>query len=349
MLRRKIYAIITGIFLGLSASILTPAARAADAPEDALKAKGLRRQNATFVDKGELDVSKEFRELSQLKRSMYAAKKQAAAAEKKAQGFVELAKQAKQQRSALRKQLASARSVSDNNRIVVTLDELTEKIDKLEEQGPNGKENKAAAAAEAKAREAYVEAVLKVRKLYDEVAEKYEKHKIDTAVAEAITQYNANTEKKAELGPSSGFTREDALIKKCEDTVLSESIPLRLGDDRLYYVKAVFLGSHVLEISIDTGASSVVLPATVALQMGISLSPNDTPVKVQLADGREIDATQTIISKLRVGKFSADNVECIILPANLKDASPLLGQSFLRHFTYKIDTSAATLTMTRVE
>jgi len=47
--------------------------------------------------------------------------------------------------------------------------------------------------------------------------------------------------------------------------------------------------------------------------------------------------------------FWQQKVECAILPEQLPGAAPLLGLSFFKHFTYKIDTANSKLVMSKVQ
>jgi hypothetical protein len=44
-----------------------------------------------------------------------------------------------------------------------------------------------------------------------------------------------------------------------------------------------------------------------------------------------------------------NSVDCAIMPAGKGDVSPLLGQSFLRHFTYEFTPESGHVVMSRVE
>jgi predicted aspartyl protease len=50
-----------------------------------------------------------------------------------------------------------------------------------------------------------------------------------------------------------------------------------------------------------------------------------------------------------VGRFEVDSVECAVMPPNLPNAAAILGMSFLRHFSFKIDSDTGLLTMSKVE
>jgi predicted aspartyl protease len=61
------------------------------------------------------------------------------------------------------------------------------------------------------------------------------------------------------------------------------------------------------------------------------------PVRVQVADGTTSLARQVTMPVVRVGRFEARNVECTVLPIGAGEATPLLGQTFLGEYSYRID------------
>ena len=187
-------------------------------------------------------------------------------------------------------------------------------------------------------REEYIEHILQMRKFHDQVKEKYADLAADPRVAEAIKEYNEGSGKTCELGPSAGFTSNGRRLQKLEESVLSESITIRQGAGDLWYVPVMFNGKHTQEISIDTGSTVIALPWALAEKMGITPSSEDATMQLQLADGRVIEAKQIYIESVRVGKFTVENVEAAVLSKEAIKAEPLLGLSFLEHFSYKIDT-----------
>lgn len=75
----------------------------------------------------------------------------------------------------------------------------------------------------------------------------------------------------------------------------------------------------------------------------------DPTIRVSLADGSIVEAKQVFASSVRVGKFTVEHVECAVMPADLPNAEPLLGLSFLKHFTFKIDSDKSKLVMSKID
>ena len=55
------------------------------------------------------------------------------------------------------------------------------------------------------------------------------------------------------------------------------------------------------------------------------------------------------LDSVRVGKFTVKDVRCAVLPAGLTQAPPLLGGSFLRHFSYRHNPGGGKVTFWKVQ
>ena len=328
------------------ASVSTADEKTAD---KALQDKGLRRVSARFMLPEESELGKQVRAAEPMKRKILDAMKTAVMAEQSVRNKMKMIATCLQQRSILRAQLQRARNVEQYNKIITAMEELADRVILLEKRDVEEKMAKTARAAAHAAREEYIQHLLNTRKLHDQVKEKYADLAVDPQVAEAIKEYNEASGKTCELGPSASFSSNARRLQSLEESILSESIAIRQGGGDLWYVPVMFNGKHTEEISIDTGSSVIALPWTLAEKMGLSPSSEDPTIKLQLADGRVIEAKQIFIESVRVGKFTVENVEAAVLSKEAIKAEPLLGLSFLEHFSYKIDTGNSKLVMTRVE
>ena len=93
----------------------------------------------------------------------------------------------------------------------------------------------------------------------------------------------------------------------------------------------------------------MVLPADLAQEIGIKPVKGDAAEKTRVADGSEVEVHRGVIPTVRVGKFIIKDVECSVMPADRTNVAPLLGQSFLRHFTYKSSADSGTLVLSKVD
>ena len=96
--------------------------------------------------------------------------------------------------------------------------------------------------------------------------------------------------------------------------MISEKIPLR-REGNSYYVSVIVNGDHAVEMVVDTGASSVVLPYKTAMECGVKIDASAMPVQMIVASGAKFKSKMVTLDSVRVGKFSAEKVECVVLPA----------------------------------
>jgi aspartyl protease family protein len=201
----------------------------------------------------------------------------------------------------------------------------------------------------AEAREAYIRLVGEMRELADRISREYADKAADPAVQAAIEQLNQATGGEYQLTPSRFFQESLRRLKRLEEAVLTDSIPLTRKVGNALYVMVVFNDKHTQEMIVDSGASMVSLPRETAAQLGVQPSDTDPTIILQLADGSTIRGTVVTVESIRVGKFTARNVKCTVLGPEATNALALLGMSFLGNFKFEIDAEAGTLEMTQVE
>jgi clan AA aspartic protease (TIGR02281 family) len=245
--------------------------------------------------------------------------------------------------------LAQSNTVNRHNQLVAQSNQLADRLNLLNEEVADHDEPTAIEKEANKSREVYAERVLELREQYGRLQAKYTALAAEARVAQMIDAYNAAHERKLKLGPATALQSSERKLQKFEESVLSDAIDIRRGTSGLWEVSVVINGKEPQIIFLDTGASIVSLPYQTATAVG--LKPSDTaPVqKFQVADGRTVEAKMVVADSIRVGKFVVEKVDVSVAPADLRDAPALLGQSFLKHFTYKIDTANSKLVMTKVD
>jgi len=333
-------------------SILSITARAAadeKSPEELLASKGLRKLSASFSLPEEAELSKQFRDVDSLRKKLRDLQREVRMWQKRVNDKKKLIIVYLQKRRQLRAQLPLARSAEMHNRIVHMLNELADRIVLMQEAGREEESLKAARAAANEQTETYIQRLLETRQLYEKVEEKYKDLAADPAIEKAIDEYNKTSDKTYKLGPGTGLLSTARRLEKLENAVLSESIDLRQGPGRLWYVPVMFNRKYSKELAIDTGASIIALPWNTAKAVGLTPTEKDPTLTVRMADGKTVEAKQVFAETVRVGKFTVENVECAVMPPELTQAPPLLGLSFLSNFSFKIDTSQAKLIMATIE
>jgi predicted aspartyl protease len=67
-----------------------------------------------------------------------------------------------------------------------------------------------------------------------------------------------------------------------------------------------------------------------------------------LANGTVIEGKMVTLKSVRLGRFTVDNVTCVVFQEGLTDAATMLGSSFLSHFVVKLNQSTRELYLTEV-
>ena len=349
--RQVAWLLIVPAALVLSLGVLAAAEdKGAEAKKEAglLESKGLRKVGQFFVLSDEAALKKKLRDLDPLRKKATDAQRKAAEADKLVDQKKLVVNQCLQQRHELEVQLNNVRSVEIHNRMVNAMNELSDRIQILEKSLQEDKGAKAVRAAATEVTEQYIEAVMQLRKQCKEVKAKYTALAADEAIKQAIGAVNKAESATGKLGPSSDFAMVDLNLKKMEGNLVSETIPMRRGDGDVWSVSATFNGQHATDLMVDTGASTVVLPHLIAAEVGLTPSATDPEVTCVLADGHTIKCKMVYAKTLRVGKFTVEHVECGIMPPDCQEAAALLGQSFLKHFTFRIDNANGRLILSQV-
>ncbi len=327
-----------------------PTARADfDSPEAFLASRGLRRLSNVFALAEETEVSARLREAESLRKKAFGAQQKATQAQQVVDEKKRLMLNYVQQSRELGAKLPLARNVEQHNQIVTALNELDARILIMRESKQEEQALEKARAAATTLREEFVEQLLGLRQAYEEVGEGYEALAADAAVGRAMEEYSETASKTYRLGPTTVFAGMENKLARLEEMVLSESIPLRRGQGNLWYVDVVFNGRKTQEMAIDTGASVIALSWDVANKVGLAPGDDAPGVLVEVADGRVVEAKRVLAKTVRVGKFTAENVECAVLPGGLPRTTPLLGLSFFKNFSFKIDSGNGKLIMSQIE
>ena len=350
MQQRRLFLLVTL----LAAVALSMRARADENRDESdllakLGEKGLHKTGQFFAIHDEAELLKLYRSAAPLHKKVVLARQKHAQAERQVEEKKKTLTGIIQQRLVLRAQLDRAASAAMRNKIVNAINELTDRASLLQRSDEEEKAAASALAAATAVSEQYVELLLNLRSQYNGIRLKYKTIAGDEEVAKTIDDFNVQSSKKCQLGPTNSLAALDRGLKRLEGSVLSDSIPLRRGSGGLWHVTISLNGKRVQDIAIDTGLSLISLPYKVAQAAGMEPSPQDPTVQCVLADGHRVAAKRVIAPTVRLGQFTVKNVECTVMPADLPNAEPLLGLSFFKHFIFKIDAANSKLIMSTIE
>jgi aspartyl protease family protein len=98
------------------------------------------------------------------------------------------------------------------------------------------------------------------------------------------------------------------------------------ADGQGHFIASGTVNGLPVRFMVDTGASLVTLPGSVARRAGVNLS-GATPVVVNTANG-QARAQRVVLNSVKIGQISINLVEALVLD-DAALAQPLLGMSFL--------------------
>lgn len=245
--------------------------------------------------------------------------------------------------------LTGVLDVATNNRLVGELSATSGAMAQLEEDKPEllklAKTEKDAVSRE---EEEFVQDLAKIREKVDAALEAWEELKKDKKLIDAMEAASKKIGKKISIQPSTTLISSEKLLKTYEQAMISESIPLE-KESGVYSVKVSINGKPGEQMIVDSAASSISVSHDFAKKLGIEIKDSDEDAIVTLADGSQIPAKIVYLDSVRVGKFTAENVECCVMHPRAVNAPALLGMSFLDQFKFEIDSEKMELKMLKVD
>lgn len=119
------------------------------------------------------------------------------------------------------------------------------------------------------------------------------------------------------------------------------SVTLPADSRGQFYADGQVNGAHVRFV-VDTGATTVLLPAPDADRLGIDYRGKGQPGRIQTANG-SANAYRVVLDSVTVGGITAYNVDAVVAEASGLDVA-LLGMSFLNRTEMRRDGAYMTLT-----
>jgi clan AA aspartic protease (TIGR02281 family) len=196
--------------------------------------------------------------------------------------------------------------------------------------------------------EQYITLLQSLTTRMEATASLYARLEKDPGVQAALAKLNQQSAIPLRLGPSTQFASALETFRRERKAVDTAVIKLEMQGG-VPHVNVTLNGKLSLKMVLDSGASVVTLPAFIANQLGINPGKNAPAITLTTANGAKVEARIARLQSIRLGQFVAQDVECAVLPSSVPDAGCLLGSSFLRHFTYRMDLMAGQLHMSQIE
>jgi len=317
--------------------------------EKILQEHSLRRSGKQIQAMGTTPVTRGITGLSREKRELRLMQKDWDAGGVRLTALRQQLQQVKQQRADLSLQLARvAGDTTANNRIVGLLNVNKNHMEQVAAEREKTKANMTAKRAVlSEAESNYAEKILVIRKQFTLLESEVQDALANVQVAIALKVMNVNYETPAEPTADQILAALNKRVERVEQEVFSENIPLQV-ENRSMYVNVV-VGNKTTRMVVDSGASLICLPARVAAELGIMITPNAPQMELVVANGDRIGARGVVLPRVRIGEFEVENVDAAVLDAAADAAEPLLGMSFLDHFKFEINAADRSLKMLRVK
>ncbi len=339
MIRSRVAFVIVG-----SALAITCAAGLAHAgqsqSEDVLKSHGLsvRRGGSTYVLAAESEIQKKLNEAQRIFKQLSFALRQRHEFEQSALERRRLLPGLLEERIFLNRQLQAVnrQDVVLHNQLVGRFNEINDQIGLFQARTGDPRLKQDIDNQVAQTRGNYIQAILDLRELVDSTSRRYAELSNDDTITTALDVLKSKTKSPVKLGPSRGFDESVKQLVNREKFVLSKAVEMRRKGG-VFEVDVTLNGNVTTPMIFDTGASFVALSAEFAAKVGLNPQSTDQTIQLRDATGGTTAAKLMTIKTVRVGPFTANNVDCVVLPPDKRDVPLLLGQSFINQFTHKVD------------
>jgi clan AA aspartic protease (TIGR02281 family) len=318
------------------------AARAGDpqSSEDVLKTHGLgvRRGGSTYVLAAESEIQLKLNEAQRIFKQLSFALRQRHEFEQIALERRRLVPALLEERIVLRRQIQAVnrQDAGLHNQLVARFNEINDQLGLLEVTTGDPRAKQDLDNQVSQQRGQYIQAILNLRELVDSTRSRYDELARDETVKSALDALTAKSKSPLKLGPSRGFDDSVKQLVSREKSVLSKAIEMRRKGG-VFEVDVTLNGSLTTPMIFDTGASFIALSAPCAAKIGLNPQASNRTVELHDATGGVTSAKLMTISTVRVGPFTINNVDCVVLPPDKHDVPLLLGQSFINQFTHKVD------------
>lgn len=320
-------------------------ARADDAPNDLLRAKGLTRVGINYFLDDDVQLAETIKSLRAAQAVYDDAKRKRAAAEQAFDNYWRVVTDMVRENERLNAQLkdtpkssADYDALLDRSKTVRrNLRDAVPILDRLQHD----------LAAIHDPTDDYVETVQRTAALMASLESKYAKLADDEKVTSALAALSQPGKAKYRLGPSERFRQEYPAVKKLLESVATVTIKLDFVGG-VPSTEVTLNDTLKVPVIVDSGAALVSLSAETAQRLGLRPGPDDPVLTMKTADGKTHETHLMTLKSVKLGPFTARDVPCSVLPPDIKGADNLLGGSFLSRFVYRMDLAARELRLTRV-
>jgi len=309
-------------------------------PEDVLKNHGLsvKRGGTTYVLAAESEIQLKLSDAQRIFKQLSIALRQRNEFDQAVDQRRRMVPALLEERIFLNQQLRSInrQDAVAHNQIVAQLNEISDQLSLLQVTTADPRQKQDIDNQVAQSRGRYIQVILDLRALVDSTSRQYTELAQDDTVKNAMEALKSKTKSPLKLGPSRGFDESVKQLASREKSVLSKSVEMRHRGG-VFEVDVTLNGKETIPMIFDTGAALITLSSEFASKIGLTPVASDETIQLHDAGGRVTEAKMMTIPAVRVGPFTVNNVDCAVLPPTKRDVPLLLGQSFIKQFTHKVD------------
>lgn len=312
-----------------------PAVWAGEQSADAvLKSKGLTRVGVLFLLDADANLTSELKEIRQARAQLNSNQSSRGEIERQLRAGRQAQAQLYDQEANLRVKLMMEKDAVRHNELAGQLDLVHAQIRESELYISN---HRTAAKRYSISLADYIKTVNDLSDRMAAMLKQYRTLSTDPETAGALGTLNAAAHVPLKLGPSVRLLAEVSAVEKERQRIQSAAIKFEL-EGGVPVVHVTLNGTLAWTMVLDSGASDVTLTYEVAQQLGMQPEPSDTMLRLQSANGRVTMARLKTLKSLKLGPFTEQDVECVVLPENVAGTC-LLGETFLSRFVYQMDLS----------
>ena len=137
-------------------------------------------------------------------------------------------------------------------------------------------------------------------------------------------------------------------LKELEKLIRSERVAVDV-DRALVWVDATLDGTHHLKMIVNSRAADMRLAAGTAAAAGIRPLDGEPAVEITTLEGRKVPARRARLETVQVGACILRDVNCLVLPPEFGEAPPVLGGTFLKRISTRLDRDAGTMILTQIQ
>jgi hypothetical protein len=292
----------------------------------------------------EVEAARAHREAQRLRKTL-------AALEAKGPAAASRAADLSRRRKALADQLSAA-GAERKRRLTLQIGVLDDQARRLAPGGDGDATSARERAAQlSSARDEYVAAVEALRAAADAAPGQRRAIEADPEVVATLAELKDELNGPLRIVHHPQWREALAFLAVAEAGIHAERVPLVAGSGPggEPTVLATLDGTLAVAMAIDPRVALTRIPSEAAARLGLATSEEGSESLGTLPNGRALTARRATLRSVRVGSFAAEDVACLVLPADASGVPAALGADFLDRFACRVLPDRGAFRIARVD